>query len=184
MKLIVGLGNPGEKYSSTRHNIGFIVADEIASRHGISFADKKRCLLGKGCIGDKDITLVKPQTYMNLSGEAVRPVFSYANTEIEDLIVIHDEIDLEFGKTRIKVGGGHGGHNGLKSVISHLGDSGFIRVRCGVGRPETGGDVSKYVLSPFSPEEKKKLWDIIEYSADAVEAVVRDGAKAAMNRYN
>lgn len=185
MKLVVGLGNPGEKYTSTRHNVGFMVVDFLAERYQISVDKIKfRSLTGKGIVAGEQAMITKPQTFMNLSGEAVRPLFSYIDIEKEDVIVIHDDLDLEFGRIKIKSGGGHGGHNGIRSIISHLGNKDFIRVRVGIGKPPPRWNVSNYVLSPFSADESKELHHILERSADAVEAIIRDGALLAMNRFN
>ena len=185
MKLIVGLGNPGAKYSSTRHNIGFMVIDNLASRHGIEVGTGKGgSLIGRGRLAGEPVVLAKPQTFMNRSGEAVRPNLLYMGIGVDDLIIIHDDIDLEFGRIKVKKGGGHGGHNGLKSVISHLGDSGFTRIRVGIGRPGNDMDVSSYVLSPFAAKEREQLREIIDNATDAVEAVVLEGPVSAMNRFN
>jgi len=184
LKLIVGLGNPGREYQYTRHNIGFMVIDVLAERHGIGITRKeKKNLLGKGNINSEKIIIAKPQTFMNLSGEAIGPLFSTYIDDIEDLIVVHDDLDIEFGKIKIKVGGGHGGHNGLRSIISHLGND-FVRIRGGIGRPSSGHDVSSYVLNRFSAVQKEKLNALTEKLADAIEVVLTDGVKSAMNRFN
>lgn len=185
MKLVVGLGNPGDKYSATRHNVGFMIIDTLAKRHGLGVDKvKNKSLTGKGVVSGEQVVLVKPQTFMNLSGEAVRPLFSYIDINTEDVIVVHDDLDLEFGRIKIKSGGGHGGHNGIKSIISHLGNKDFIRVRVGIGKPPPHWNVSNYVLSPFSADERENLHHILEESADAVEAIISDGALMAMNRFN
>ena len=185
MKLVVGLGNPGEKYSDTRHNIGFLIVDRLARRHDIVVDRiKNKSLIGKGIVTGERVMMAKPQTFMNLSGEAVKPLFSYIDIETEDVIVIHDDLDLDFGRIRIKSGGGHGGHNGIRSIISHLGSREFIRVRVGIGKPPPRWNVSDYVLSPFSADEREYLHHILEKSADAVEAIINDGALKAMNRFN
>ena len=184
MKLIVGLGNPGSQYALTRHNIGFMIIDKLASKYGISLSDKKKYLLGEGKIDNERVVLVKPQTFMNLSGEAVKPVFSSRNVDLEDLIIIHDDIDLEFARIKIKVDGGHGGHNGIRSIASHLGSRDFARVRVGIGRSMQGEDVSNYVLSPFSKDEKVKLDALIERATKAVEAVINEDVLTAMNNFN
>jgi len=162
-----------------------MVADLLASRHGIGISkDKSKSLTGKGLIAGEQATILKPQTFMNLSGEAVRPLFSYLDIDIEDVIVIHDDLDLDFDRIKIKVGGGHGGHNGLRSIISHLGDNGFSRVRVGIGKPPPGRDVSGYVLSSFSGEERKTLISVVERAADAVEDIISQGTLKAMNTFN
>ena len=185
MKLIAGLGNPGEKYSNTRHNIGFMVIDTLGARYGIRVDNnKKKSLTGSGIVAGEKVMMTKPQTFMNLSGEALGPLFSYLDIEIEDVIVVHDDLDLDFGRIKIKVGGGHGGHNGLRSMISHFGDKGFVRVRIGIGKPPAGWDVSRYVLNPFSDEEKTALDALIEEAADAVEMIISEGHLKAMNAFN
>lgn len=161
-----------------------MAVDILAVRHGIEISRKeKKSILGKGTIGSEKVIIAKPQTFMNLSGEALRPLFSTYIDEIEDLIVVHDDLDIEFGKIKIKVGGGHGGHNGLRSIISCLGND-FIRIRTGIGRPLTGQDVSSYVLNPFSVEQKTSFDTLVDELADAVEVVLNEGAISAMNRFN
>ena len=185
MKLIAGLGNPGGKYSATRHNIGFMVIDTLGERHAIRVdSSKKKSLTGSGSIAGEKVVMVKPQTFMNLSGEALGPLFSCLDIAIEDVIVVHDDLDLDFGRIKIKAGGGHGGHNGIRSIISHAGSKDFIRVRVGIGKPRAGRDVSGYVLSPFSSEERKDLEPFIERAADAVEMIISSGHLKAMNVFN
>lgn len=185
MKLIVGLGNPGTEYAETRHNIGFMVATHLAERAGIALKRKGyQGFYGVGRVAGEEATILLPQTYMNRSGESVAPACQSLNVTPGDLIVIHDEIDLAFGCLRIKVGGGHGGHNGLRSIGSALGETAYIRLRMGVGRPPNGGDVSGHVLSRFSAAERALLDKQVETAADALESLLRDGAQEAMNRYN
>ncbi|MDH3976209.1 MAG: aminoacyl-tRNA hydrolase [Deltaproteobacteria bacterium] len=185
MKLVVGLGNPGEKYIATRHNAGFMVVDALAKRYDIGIDKvKNKSLTGKGIIAGDQVIIAKPQTFMNLSGEAVKPLFSYIDINAEDVIVIHDDLDLDFGRIKIKSGGGHGGHNGIRSIISHLGKKDFIRVRVGIGKPPPRWNVSNYVLSPFAADEREELHHILEKSADAAEAIIADGSLTAMNRFN
>lgn len=185
MKLIAGLGNPGDRYSSTRHNIGFMVIDALGSRHGIRVdKNKKRSLTGNAIIAGEKALMAKPQTFMNLTGEALGPLFSFLDIEVTDVIVVHDDLDLDFGRIKIKSGGGHGGHNGIRSLISHFGDKNFVRVRVGIGKPPKGWDISKYVLNPFSAEEKKGLDDLLERAADAVEMIISAGYLKAMNAFN
>jgi PTH1 family peptidyl-tRNA hydrolase len=167
----VGLGNPGRSYERTRHNVGYLVADELARRHGGSWRRKKKTEAAP--VGLKDATLLKPTTFMNNSGSAL------AGYRAEDLIVVHDDLDLEAGTVRVKVGGGAGGHNGLRSIIQHLGP-GFVRVRVGIGRPPMGVTVTDYVLSRMDAAVR----DAVPRAADAVEAVVEEGPEAAMNRFN
>jgi PTH1 family peptidyl-tRNA hydrolase len=185
MKLIAGLGNPGEKYSNTRHNIGFMVVDTLASRQGIRVdKNKKRSLTGTTILAGEKVLIAKPQTFMNLTGEALGPLFSFLDIDFEDVIVVHDDLDLDFGRIKIKTGGGHGGHNGIRSIISHFGAKDFVRVRVGIGKPPIGWDVSRYVLNPFSVEEKKDLDALIERAADAVEMIISAGHLKAMNSFN
>ena len=185
MKLIAGLGNPGDRYSGTRHNIGFMVIDALGSRHAIRVDNnKKKSLTGSGIVAKKKVIMAKPQTFMNLTGEALGPLFSFLDIEVTDVIVVHDDLDLDFGRIKIKSGGGHGGHNGIRSIISHFGDKNFVRVRVGIGKPPKGWDISKYVLSQFSAEEKKGLDDLLERAADAVEMIISAGYLKAMNAFN
>jgi PTH1 family peptidyl-tRNA hydrolase len=152
MKIIVGLGNPGRKYERTRHNAGFMALDELA--RGLRFdlsREKYQAFIGKGMIGDVEALLAKPQTYMNESGRSVGAILRYTRAKHSDLIVVHDEIDLPLGVVRVKAGGGHGGHNGLRSIIEHLGTPDFIRVRVGVGRPSNGLAAADHVLSRSRP---------------------------------
>ncbi len=169
----MGLGNPGRSYERTRHNVGFLVADELARRHGGSWRKRKKTETAPVSLGLKEVTLLKPTTFMNNSGSAL------AGYNPEDLIVIHDDLDLPPGDVRVKVGGGAGGHNGLRSVIGRLGPD-FVRVRLGIGRPPVGVGVTDYVLSRMDAAVR----DAVPRAADAVEAVVEDGPEAAMNRFN
>ena len=169
----MGLGNPGRSYERTRHNAGFLVVDELAKRHGGSWRKKKRAEAAPVSLGLENATLLKPTTFMNNSGSAV------ADFKPEDLIVVHDDLDLEPGTVRVKVGGGAGGHNGLRSIINRLGNE-FVRVRIGIGRPPVGVTVTDYVLSRMDAAVK----DAIPTAADAVEFVVENGPEAAMNRFN
>ncbi|MDQ3986069.1 MAG: aminoacyl-tRNA hydrolase, partial [Actinomycetota bacterium] len=164
---------PGRSYERTRHNAGFLVADELARRHGGSWRKRKRVEAAPVNLGLKDITLLKPATFMNNSGAAL------AEYGAEDLIVVHDDLDLPPGDVRVKVGGGAGGHNGLRSVIQRLGPD-FVRVRVGIGRPPAGVGVTDYVLSGMDAT----IRDAVPRAADAVEAVVEDGPETAMNRFN
>jgi PTH1 family peptidyl-tRNA hydrolase len=185
VKLVAGLGNPGSKYAQTRHNVGFMVAELLAERHSITLGkEKKRSETGKGNIAGTPTVITKPLTFMNLSGETVGPLATYLDIEMEDVIVIHDDLDLDFGRIKIKAGGGHGGHNGLKSLIAHLGSKDFIRVRVGIGKPPAGSDVSAYVLNQFSAEDKKELNYILERAGDAVEAIMSEGYLSSMNSFN
>lgn len=185
MKIIVGLGNPGRKYERTRHNAGFLALDELADMISVSVdQDKHSALIGRGKIGPEDVVLAKPQTFMNESGRAVAALLRSAYRSPADLIVLHDELDLAPGSVRIKINGGHGGHNGLRSILELAGAAEFIRVRIGIGRPTAGVDAADYVLSPFSAEERTAAADAFRKAAEAARAVVLDGPERAMNQFN
>ncbi|NIQ93864.1 MAG: aminoacyl-tRNA hydrolase [Desulfuromonadales bacterium] len=185
MNVVVGLGNPGRKYALTRHNVGFMVAEQLAGENGIALKQKKhQGIYGIGRVGGMETAVLLPQTYMNRSGISVKSAITSLGIQPGDLIVVHDEVDLPFGRVRVKNGGGHGGHNGLRSICDLLGSRDFIRVRVGVGRPEGQKDVSSHVLSVFSATEKKELDSVLKGSAMAVETVVRQGAQQAMNEFN
>ena len=171
--VIVGLGNPGRSYELTRHNVGFLVADELARRYGGDWRKKKKSQAADINLGKSSVTLLKPQTFMNNSGAAL------GGYRAGDLIVVHDDLDLPVGNVRVKVGGGAGGHNGLRSIIGQLGNE-FIRVRIGVGRPSEHMTVTDHVLGKMESDVK----DAVPTAADAVEAVIEDGSEAAMNRFN
>src|SRR5512144_871425 len=176
MKIIVGLGNPGRKYERTRHNAGFMAIDGLARDLRSEIAQEKHgALLGRTRIGSEETFLAKPQTYMNESGRAVAAVVRATYAAPADLIVIHDELDLPLGSVRVKIGGGHGGHNGLRSISEHLGSSDFVRVRIGIGRPAGERDAVDYVLSPFHAEEKKTLSDVMARAIEAVKTIVLEG---------
>lgn len=184
IKLIVGLGNPGPKYLWTRHNAGFMVLDRIAQRAGISIARKNFSgLCGEGALAGSKVVLIKPQTFMNLSGRSVLPAMTFYKLTPADVVVIHDDLDVPFGKVKLKSGGGHGGHNGLRSLVAELGTPDFIRIRVGIGRPALG-DVVDYVLTGFSAEEMKVLPGVIDGAADAVELLLAEGLPKAMSIYN
>jgi PTH1 family peptidyl-tRNA hydrolase len=170
---VVGLGNPGRSYERTRHNAGYLVADELAKRHDGSWRKRKKADVASVSLGLKDATLLKPTTFMNNTGSAV------SDHGPEDLIIVHDDLDLEAGTVRVKVGGGAGGHNGLRSIIGRLGND-FVRVRIGIGRPPESVTATDYVLSRMDPVVK----DAIPRAADAVEFLVEHGPEAAMNRFN
>lgn len=186
MHLLVGLGNPGREYEATRHNVGFVVVDELARRAGAPpFSKKFTAEQARARVADRDVALLKPQTYMNLSGQAVQPAAAFFKVDVGDVVVIHDELDLPFGDVRVKVGGGHAGHNGLRDLIARLGAD-FVRVRVGIGRAPASfrGDTAAWVLSPFGGIEARELGDVVSRAADAVEDVLRAGATVAMNKHN
>jgi PTH1 family peptidyl-tRNA hydrolase len=185
MKLVCGLGNPGRAYSRHRHNIGFKVIDELAKRYDVTIAKKAfGAKIGSGSMFNGPVIFAKPQTFMNLSGSAVSPLYGYYKCSLEDLIVVHDDIDLEVGRIKIAKGSGHGGHNGVRSIIEDLGASDFYRVRVGVGRPPVGTDPADYVLSPFSKEEAQRLDDMVSQAADAVEILIEKGLQLAQQRFH
>jgi PTH1 family peptidyl-tRNA hydrolase len=182
--LVAGLGNPGREYARTRHNVGHMVADELARRHGASFRSKFSGELADLRLDGARVALVKPLTYMNESGRSVAAAVRFYKLEPERLLVVHDEVDLDLGRLQARLGGGLAGHNGLRSVAQHLGTAEFGRLRVGVGRPGRGDPrpVADYVLSPF--DDEVDVAALVERSADAVETVVRDGLEAAQQRYN
>lgn len=181
--LVVGLGNPGVRFEGTRHNIGFMVVERIASERGIRFTGSKfRADIARAEIGGTQVLLVMPETFMNESGIAVGKAASYYRVPPDRILVISDDMDLPFGTIRLRPGGSAGGQRGLLSVISSLGTDAFPRLRVGIGRPP--GNAINYVLQPFSLEERQSLPEILDVSARAVEAIIRDGALAAMNTFN
>jgi PTH1 family peptidyl-tRNA hydrolase len=185
MHLIVGLGNPGPQYADNRHNVGFMVVDELARRgQAAAPRDKFGASLAEATIARVRVLLCKPQEFMNVSGQAVARVAGFWKISLAETIVVHDELDVPFERMKLGAGGGPGGHNGIKSMISSLGDPGFARVRVGIGRPAPGRDPADYVLSDFSRAEAAVLPDVIARAADAVEAIVADGLAVAMNRFN
>jgi len=185
MHLVLGLGNPGRRYAGTRHNAGFLVVDRLSERWGAP-CDRKQfgALVGKGLFAGRPVMLAKPQTYMNLSGQAAASLRGYYKLETDQLVVVHDEVDLPFGQVRVKRGGGHGGHRGLTDLHRMLGGGGYDRVRFGLSRPPAGWDTADYVLGKWTAEEQERLDELVERAADAVEAVIRDGTVAAMNVFN
>ncbi|MBB5263377.1 PTH1 family peptidyl-tRNA hydrolase [Catenibacillus scindens] len=185
MYIIAGLGNPTKTYEGTRHNIGFEVIDRLADRCRTQVTVRKnKVLYAKAILEGERVILIKPQTYMNLSGEAVREVADYYKTEPENIIVIYDDINLEPGQLRVRQKGSAGGHNGIKNIIAHLGTQEFPRVRVGVGEKPKGWDLADYVLARFSPEDRKIMDEAVDLAADAVEMILREGVAAAMNTYN
>lgn len=184
MFLVAGLGNPGADYADNRHNIGFLVADMLALRWRVgAFKQKFGAAVGQGQFGDEKVVLVKPQEFMNASGPPIQRVAAFFHVDVHQIVVIHDDIDLDFGRIKVKVGGGHGGHNGLRSLAEGLGPA-FVRVRCGVGHPGHKERVVGHVLSPFSKVENKEVPFIINGAVDAVESIIRDGVVPTMNKFN
>ena len=187
--LVVGLGNPGDKYSSTRHNIGFMVADELANRYTGKFSTHKyRALvsevrLGVGSEAPK-LIIIKPSTYMNDSGNAVAPLAKYFNTAPQQIIAIHDELDIPFNAIRVKLGGGDNGHNGLKSLTQSLSTPEYFRIRVGIGRPTTPQDTADYVLDNFSKAERSVVPDLALRACDAIESLVNKGLENTQQNFN
>lgn len=188
MKLICGLGNPGREYARHRHNVGFMVLDVLCARTGAALnQDKFDAKVGQASLGGERVLLLAPQTFMNLSGKSVAAAARFYKIEPEDTLVVHDELDLPFGRLQLKSGGGAGGHNGLKSIIECWGSEAFARLRFGIGKPEgpNGKErVTGHVLSSFSTEEQRLLEELLARSADACELWVREGLATAMNRFN
>ncbi|MEZ4600356.1 MAG: aminoacyl-tRNA hydrolase [Syntrophotaleaceae bacterium] len=185
MKIIAGLGNPGPEYAQTRHNIGFMAAERFASEHGLTLKKKgHQALYGVGSVYGQEVMVLLPQTYMNRSGASVSSACKAMGVPPPDLIVLHDEIDLPFGTLRIKLGGGHGGHNGLRNIGAVFGSLEFIRFRIGVDRPPAGGDVAQYVLRSFSSIERNSLDRVLENTAKALELLLQEGVQEAMNAFN
>jgi PTH1 family peptidyl-tRNA hydrolase len=182
--LVVGLGNPGREYERTRHNAGWLVLDELARRHGGSWRSKFSGSLAEVRLGDAKLALLKPETYMNESGRSVGAAARFFKVPPEQVLVAHDDVDLESGRLQARSGGGLAGHNGLRSLGQHLGSQDFLRLRIGVGRPGRGDprSVADWVLSPFAPEEDADA--LVSRSADAVEMIVSDGLEAAQQKFN
>lgn len=185
MKLIVGLGNPGKRYERARHNLGFLVIDRLANRHDVTIKEIVcTALVGDGSLGGEKIVLAKPQTFMNRSGAAVDGLLREYGATAENLVVVYDDLDLSFGRIRIRTRGSAAGHRGVLSILETLGGVPFYRVRIGIGRPPEGMDAVDYVLQPFSDEEMTQLNEIVDRAADAVVCLFRDGPRRAMELYN
>lgn len=184
MKIIVGLGNPGNEYMNTRHNVGFMAIDELARQWGITSWKKRNQALVAEYRGSEPVILIKPQTYMNLSGIAVGELARWYKVRVEDIIVIFDDMDLPIGRLRIRTKGSSGGHRGIESLLTHLDKDTFARVRIGIDRPPTNWQVVDYVLSSFRAEEQPLLNEAVARAAKAVECAVEQGVTKAMNLYN
>jgi peptidyl-tRNA hydrolase, PTH1 family len=184
--IIVGLGNPGAEYDQTRHNIGFVVLDQLAKRWGLTFKSEKKYhgLYTAGTVGSEKVHLLKPTTYMNLSGQAVRPLMDWFRLTPEQVLVIYDEVALPVGKLRLRKEGSAAGHNGIKSLIEHLGTQNFCRLRLGVDPPPSGHELKNYVLGRFTPEQQKILPLVLDAAIAATEMTVSQGIDQAMNTYN
>lgn len=185
MKLVVGLGNPGDKYARTRHNVGFMVLERIAEKNSIALKKKgHQGVYGVGRLAGKEVTLLQPHTYMNLSGASVGSAMKSLGVSPGDLLVLHDDVDLPFGVLRFKTGGGHGGQKGVRHVMDVIGSGDFVRLRLGVGRPPLGQDVADYVLRPFSREEQVFLDELLDHAVEAVGTLFHEGVQKAMNIYH
>ncbi|MDA3847604.1 MAG: aminoacyl-tRNA hydrolase [Vallitaleaceae bacterium] len=185
MYIIVGLGNPGLKYETTKHNIGFEVIERLGFEHNIKIDRKKhKALIGQGVIKGRKVILVKPQTYMNLSGESIRSILDFYNLSAANVMIIYDDTSLELGALRIRLKGSAGGHNGVKSLIQHLGTDEFVRIKVGVGEKPPGWDLADYVLSQFTKQEIPIMIDTVKETAKAVEMILDQGVTVSMNQYN
>ncbi|MDF2591728.1 MAG: peptidyl-tRNA hydrolase [Clostridia bacterium] len=185
MYVIVGLGNPGDRYAGTKHNIGFITIDYLAEQSGIKLnKTKHKAILGEGTIGGEKVLLVKPQTFMNLSGQSVMDIVNFYKVPSQNLIVIYDDIDLPVGKVRIRPSGSSGTHNGMRNIIYLINNQEFPRIRIGVGKQPDYMDLADYVMTKFNGEEKPLMEDAVKRSAMAVEEIVKSGINIAMNKYN
>lgn len=184
-RFLVGLGNPGKSYADTRHNLGFMVIDQLADQYNIPVAKSKfDTVFGRGRIQGQDVFLVKPQAYMNRSGLPTRRLADYYGISGEDMIVVHDDIDLTFNRLKIKQKGGHGGHNGIKSMMDAFGGGDFARVRMGIGRSGDERDVADHVLGRFRPEERELLARFVTTAREAVVTILCDGIRRGMNQFN
>jgi PTH1 family peptidyl-tRNA hydrolase len=187
MLLVVGLGNPGREHEGQRHNVGFMVLDALRSAEGWpEYREKHGGLTTRGELGGQPVVLLEPQTYMNLSGESVQPAAAFLRVAPADVVVVHDELDLPWKELRIKVGGGHAGHNGLRSIMQRLGTPDFARLRVGIGRPPAGfvGTGADWVLSRFDPVERAELGDVVGRAVDALRRLAKDGLAPAMKHVN
>lgn len=185
VKIIVGLGNPGQEYSATRHNVGFMAVEELALHWNInSWRSRDEALVAECPGGKEPVLLVKPQTYMNLSGTAVGALARWYKVKVEDIIVLYDDMDLPAGKLRLRTKGGSGGHRGIESLLLHLGQDSFSRIRIGIGRPPKGWEVANFVLSRFSEEETILMVEAIRRAAKAAEGIIALGMNKAMNQFN
>ena len=184
MKIVAGLGNPGAQYANTPHSVGFEVVDALAAAAGVAWDERRqfKCLMARVTIAGQPVLLVKPQTFMNLSGESVAPVVKYHNATAADLLVVHDDIDLPLGRMRIRKGGSCGGHNGVRNIIERIGTQDFARLKLGVGKDRS--NVVGFVLGKFHPDARKVMDLVVAEAAKAVSAVVSQGADSAMNAFN
>lgn len=185
MRLIVGLGNPGARYKDTPHNAGFQVCDRFAARHGLgSSSSRFEGVFWRGRACNEDVGVLKPQTYMNESGRSVAEALRYLPAEAEDVIVVFDEMDIPEGRLRIRKKGGHGGHNGIRSVIDHLGSGDFPRIRVGIGRPPGRKSATSHLLNRVRKRERERFSETVDLAVDALDSILQNGIDLAMNRYN
>lgn len=185
MKLVMGLGNPGEQYRSDRHNVGYMVLDRLAKKLSVDLnIRKKKTVFGKGKHGKMDYLLLKPLTFMNLSGEAALYMASFMKIYVEDIIVVYDDMNLPIGTFKVSVGGSDGGHNGIKSITESLKSAEFTRIRVGIGRPVEGSEISDFVLSPFTKEERGELRVIFDEIVESAKIALLESPSVAMNRFN
>ncbi len=184
MKIIVGLGNPGIQYRLSRHNIGFQVVDRLAQLSHLSIRTKRfKSLYGRGSIDSHQVILAKPITFMNQSGEAVKKATDFFHLAVEDLVVVHDDLDLDFGRLRFKRRGGDGGHQGVRSIIESLGENSFLRLKVGIGRPPEGMDPAEYVLKAFDKAEQSRLGQVLSLAAESLKVMLLEGLDKAMNQF-
>ena len=185
MHLVVGLGNPGKTYQHTRHNVGFMVVDRLAATHSIAVTKKRfDCLWGTGDMGSHRVLLAKPQTFMNRSGQAVMALMAYFKLAVQELLVIHDDLDLDFGRIKIVRGGGTGGHRGVRSIHEALEEDSYLRVKVGIGRPKYSETAEGYVLSPWYDDQRNLIVEIVDSAAAAVTAIFTDGLEKTMTAVN
>ena len=185
MHLVLGLGNPGKIYQHTRHNVGFMVVDRLAGTHSIAVTKKRfHSLWGTGDIGGHRVLLAKPQTFMNRSGQAVQALMAYFKLVVQELLVIHDDLDLDFGRIKIVRGGGTGGHRGVRSIHETLEEDRYVRVKVGIGRPKFSEPAEDYVLNPWYEDQQNRVAEIVDSAAEAVVAIFTDGLERAMTEIN
>lgn len=185
MKIFVGLGNPTPEYAATKHNVGFMLADSLANKlSATNWHEKFNALVAESFFDGEKILIVKPQTFMNLSGEAVAPIVNFYKIDVENLVVVHDDMDLPLGTIRLRPKGSGGGHHGIESIIQHLGTQNFPRIRIGVGRPPKNWTVNHHVLSPFTQDDAQKISAAINELAPAVLCIFKEGINNAMNKFN
>jgi PTH1 family peptidyl-tRNA hydrolase len=185
MRWVVGLGNPGKSYQNNRHNVGFMCIDRLADKHSIAVTQNKfKAIIGEGIIGKEKVALIKPQTYMNLSGESLRAFLDYTKSTIDEGIIVYDDLDTVLGQVRLRSQGSSGGHNGIKSIVQHLGTQSFNRVRVGISRPAPGYDIADYVLANFNKLEFEQLLPVLDRTVEAIEYALEQPFDKAMAKFN